>query len=191
MRNRLLTSLAATALIGALFAIDVTAQLGNSGVRRAALPTTPTPTTANMGTQALLPDLTAARYGPGVIAETYTPSDPCTPHSHVNVLRLRLGGRFLPTYPTTTAKLYRDGVELATWTVATTGVTPPVTLGSFSWTRDHPCPGSGTANANVGPAVTNNHRLVIDPNNAVQEVSKQNNVLEFYVPPDAVWAKEQ
>jgi hypothetical protein len=64
-------------MIGALFAIDATAQLGNSNVRREAVPTAQT-----------------------------------------------------------TAKLYRDGVELATWTVATT-------------------------------------------------------VLEFYVPPDAVWAKEQ
>jgi hypothetical protein len=189
--NRLFTPpTAASALIGALFATGVLAQLTNPGARRAAPPTTAAGAAANIGTQALLPDLTAARSGPATIVESYSETDPCTTHSHTHVLRLQLGGRFLPTYPTAMAKLYRDGQELTTWTVATTGLAAPVNLGSFSWTRDHPCPGGG-ASVTVGPSQPNNHRLVIDPNGAVQEASEQNNVLEFFVPPDAAWAKAQ
>lgn len=97
---------AVTALFGALSASLVLAQLTSPSTRRGGT-ASPPPNTANIGTQALLPDLVATRSGPAVIYESYTADNPCTAHNHTHVLSLQLGGRFQSTHPAAAVVLAR------------------------------------------------------------------------------------
>lgn len=140
---------------------------------------------ARVTTQAFLPELAPKSTGT-IIAESFSASNPCMPHSHDFVLTLQVWRRS-GTFPNPTAVLYRDGSQVESWTLATpsSGDTT-VTIGQFRWTADHPCP-DGTAS--IGPNHPPNYRLVVDPANRVAEQSEDNNTLSFYMDPSRQFIK--
>lgn len=144
----------------------------------------PAPISPPTATGQLLPDLVAVPITPQVFVESYTDESPCTTHTHSRTARLQLGGRFTASLPARVAALYRNGQMIDSWSPM--AGSPPIDLGTFSWTFTHECSGGGVSNAST-PA--NNHRLVVDPDNRLIEASEENNVIEFYVPSSATWSK--
>lgn len=138
-------------------------------------------------------DLVAV-YAPATWAEhnSYNDENPCVFHTdviRVGTVKLgRLGSTPLPSG--TKATLFREGQVFATWNVVTqTGPTnQPIVLGSFTWTRPHPCPVPGEASVTPAPP-SYAYRLVVDPNNQVGEGSERNNSVEFRIIQIATFTK--
>ena len=80
-------------------------------------------------------------------------------------------------------KLFRNGTQVATWSVPAPAANSVVTAGKFSGQVTVPCPTPGTSTTSVPTSPQPNHRFVIDTANAVIERNENNNSLEFYVNP--------
>jgi hypothetical protein len=163
------------------FAAALTALgLGSAAAASAQRPAQPT-NTQSIGTNFLQPDLVAVHERGPAIVEAWTTTNPCTPHSHTYTAHVRVKGRFGATTPTPTAMLYRDGQPFQTWALTIPSGNHEIALGSFSWTKDHPCPGGVTV---VGPQTPPpNYRLVVDPGGKLAEMSETNNTVTFYLDP--------
>jgi hypothetical protein len=138
-------------------------------------------------TAAIMPDIVAIYQPPGGFVEAYGPEHPCTIHSHTYTATIRIGRRH-GTFPAPSATLYRDGQAIQTWTVNVAPGPSPVTLGTFTWSKEHPCPGGGTS-MSYSPTPTPNYRLVVDPGNKVTEHSETNNVVQFHIDPAVPFVK--
>jgi len=125
---------------------------------------------------ALQSDLVAVRVPPAAIIESWSEANPCTPHSHTHVSTLKVKRRQIGSPPATSAILYRNGQPVHSWALPTTSGTGEITLGTFTWTKPHPC---GTTSYGPPP----NYRLVVDPANLWQEASETNNAVDFYIDP--------
>lgn len=135
----------------------------------------------------LLPDLVAAvDRVPTAIAEQWSATNPCTQHSHTWNAYLRIKGRFSASTPAPTAILYRDDQPIQTWTLTIPSGNQPVTLGSFTWTKDHPCSAPGVT---FSQPPTPNYRLVVDPSGKLAEMTENNNVVVFHIDPAVQFVK--
>jgi hypothetical protein len=155
----------------------------SGGAASAQLPRSSTgrPVPPPVSTTALLPDLVAVTAkSPTGIVEQFTQTNPCTTHSHTWTVYVRIKGRFGSTVPSPTGILYRNGQPIETWSLSVPAGNHEVTLGSFTWTKDHPCPGGGTS---ISQPPANNYRLVVDPSGKLGEMSEGNNVVEFHIDP--------
>jgi hypothetical protein len=176
--------IAAAALGWALSAGIVVAQPRRS-TSNPAVPSAP-----QVGTVALQPDLIADVDPPPAFIESYSTTQPCTPHSHTWTRRVLLRGRWLASLPAPAATLFnQQGQTVASW--GSVAGSSPINLGSFTWTADHPCP-SGNGGLSTPPTPpANNYRLVVDPGSKLTETNEQNNTVEFYVPLSAAWTPRQ
>ena len=148
---------------------------------------TVTKTVPGVITQAILPDYAARTMGPGAIVESYTEDNPCTPHTHERVFYISAWRR-MGSFPNPTAVLYRDGVQVESWTIGGTGTNTTVNLGKFTWTMYHECPTPGQISQGPPPPPPN-YRLVVDPAGLVTEQSEQNNSISFYMDPSRTFTK--
>jgi hypothetical protein len=140
-----------------------------------------------IATAAIVPDIVAIYQPPGGFVEAYGPDKPCTTHSHTYTATVKIGRRH-GTFPSPSATLYKDGQAIETWTVNVPPGPSPVTLGTFTWSKDHPCPGGGTS-MSYTPTPAPNYRLVVDPGNKVTEASEGNNVVQFHIDPAVQFVK--
>lgn len=160
------------------FAAIAALGLGSATAVSAQLPAS----SQSLRTHVLQPDLVAVREAvPAAIAEAWSATNPCTQHSHTYRIYLRVKGRFGASTPAPTAILYRDGQPVETWALSIPSGSQEVTLGSFTWTKDHPCPSGSGATFSTPPQP--NYRLVVDPQGKLTEMSETNNVVEFHLNP--------
>jgi hypothetical protein len=149
--------------------------------------TVPSITRPPVSATALPFDLAAVYQSGPAIIEQWTTTNPCTPHSHTYTGHVRATRRSGP-FPNPTATLYKDGQPIETWDLSNQAVNTTVTLGKFTWTKEHPCPSGGTY---LGQGPTPNYRFVVDPGNVVSEQSEHNNVVEFHVDPSVPFIRLQ
>jgi len=145
-------------------------------------------TPAANAAKVVLPDIRPiVEFAPTII-ESWSPEHPCTPHSHTHTATVKAKRLHSASFPAPAAMLYRDGQVIASWSLASSGGTEElVTLGSFTWTKDHPCPDGNT----TVTFYNKNYRFVVDPDNRQAEASESNNVFEFYIDPAVPFVKAQ
>jgi hypothetical protein len=81
-------------------------------------------------------------------------------------------------------KLFRDGTQVAAWSVPAPAANSMLTAGKFTGqVVTVPCPTPGTSSYSSTPSPQPNHRFVIDTGNAVIERKENNNSLELYMSP--------
>jgi len=160
---------------------SVPAAGGETVRQRSAAPTAVKPDLTGVGVP--LPDLVPLmEYSPPII-KSYTTDNPCTaPWTYTSWRYLRVkNATGVAAGGPIGVKLFRNGTQVATWSVPAPAANSVVTAGKFSAQITVPCPTPGTSTTSAPPQP--NHRFVIDIGNAVAERNENNNSLEFYMSP--------
>ena len=132
-----------------------------------------------------LPDLVPLMESSGPIIKTYTTDNPCTaPFTYTSWRYLRVkNATGVAAGGPIAVKLFRNGTQVAAWSVPAPAANSILTAGKFSAQVTVPCPTPGTSTTSVPTLPQPNHRFVIDIGNAVVERNENNNSLEFYMSP--------